>query len=762
MRIMLVSVAPWCASGYGTVTARLARSLKKDGHEVAIAAVFGLKGGQTDWEGIPVFPEGQFISQADVILAHIDFWKPDFVMSLWDLWHTDGFGGESFKWVAWVPIDHEPLSYVYKDRLVYTWKVLAMSQHGKKQLDEAGVENELIPIGISKNYYQDDGGRKAWREAFGIGKDVFVYGIVGLNAYWPSRKGFDRLLEAYKTVRDERPNTLLYLHTTSHATSDPHFDLNRIAEVIGLDKDAYMFSDPYPLFLGYDEANMRAMYNSFDCFVLPTQGEGFGIPVLEAQACGVPVIATDCTSMPELTQEDMRILVPGKKYIGVGYAAQWDVDPDKLTEAMIKAYDQLSKPCDCHAGTCDGYPWRRIVSTFAKNYDWDHLYAELWQPFLARVKSELETPAPATISGQGVEFGEKLSGNTSSSVYKARYEEQDVVISIDGGHGGKRFDDRIAIMDKLDHPGIPKVIAHFGNEFGRTCLVQEYRGEPVDMNLPLETRWDIYNQVVKIVDYLHQHNIAHRDIKFENVVVDGYGKASLVDYGWAIEDKDGYWMTADSTETKIAPDSAPTGLRILLQELIPEDDVRKDLALSSSTGSVKSYADMGLGMEFERDNQVRWDIMKPSVRDKKVLDIGCNAGWFVRKALEEGALSAIGIDKDEAIIRAARELVQLGRFLAIDIDTPDATTKALFGNVDIVFALSVVMHLKHPEHLWELIDKHQAEEVYFEPPTVGQYGSTTTTEDWIVSFRRKGWAARVLGLSDRQRPILHLQRNYGN
>src|SRR5690606_30727773 len=49
-----------------------------------------------------------------------------------------------------------------------------------------------------------------------------------------------------------------------------------------------------------DEEDKPAVYRGAACFVFPSRYEGFGLPPLEAMACGVPVVTTDVTSLPEV------------------------------------------------------------------------------------------------------------------------------------------------------------------------------------------------------------------------------------------------------------------------------------------------------------------------------------------------------------------------------------------------------------------------------------------------------------------------------
>ncbi|HHK5705615.1 TPA: glycosyltransferase family 4 protein, partial [Serratia marcescens] len=64
------------------------------------------------------------------------------------------------------------------------------------------------------------------------------------------------------------------------------------------------------------------LYRNAFCFLFPSLYEGFGLPPLEAQACGCPVIASNATAMPEVLGESAILVDP--------------LNDDALTEAMEK------------------------------------------------------------------------------------------------------------------------------------------------------------------------------------------------------------------------------------------------------------------------------------------------------------------------------------------------------------------------------------------------------------------------------------------
>lgn len=57
------------------------------------------------------------------------------------------------------------------------------------------------------------------------------------------------------------------------------------------------------LLIGITDAQLHMLYNAAMAFVYPSQYEGFGIPLLQAMACGCPIVALDISSSREVTKD---------------------------------------------------------------------------------------------------------------------------------------------------------------------------------------------------------------------------------------------------------------------------------------------------------------------------------------------------------------------------------------------------------------------------------------------------------------------------
>src|SRR5690606_13344070 len=108
-----------------------------------------------------------------------------------------------------------------------------------------------------------------------------------------SRKGLPELFEAFSIFRTRHPDARLYVHSLQ-TTEYGGPDLKAMADEYGI--EPYVrFADPYKLHMGIDIETMNMIYNAMDVFCRPSRGEGFGIPIIEAQSSGTPVIVTDST-----------------------------------------------------------------------------------------------------------------------------------------------------------------------------------------------------------------------------------------------------------------------------------------------------------------------------------------------------------------------------------------------------------------------------------------------------------------------------------
>jgi len=110
-------------------------------------------------------------------------------------------------------------------------------------------------------------------------------------------------------------------------------------------------------------------------------GEGFGIPALEAQACGTPVIVTDFSAQSELVAPDAGFKVEGQLWWDELQKADFATPMiEQIVEKLRFAYEHRDKLEERLAGPC---------REFALGYDADTVMRDYWVPALAEIEDRL-------------------------------------------------------------------------------------------------------------------------------------------------------------------------------------------------------------------------------------------------------------------------------------------------------------------------------------------------------------------------------------
>jgi glycosyltransferase involved in cell wall biosynthesis len=190
----------------------------------------------------------------------------------------------------------------------------------------------------------------------------------------PSRKGLREALLAWRKFVNAVPDALLYLHTDAHGRCG--IPLTNLVAQLGLGNHV-QFVDDYHYVTGQvTSADLNLAYNAADVLLNPSMGEGFGIPILEAQAAGTPVIVTDWTAMPEICFAGWR--VGGTPFMTYQNAMQMLPSVDEIVGALHAAHTHRSSEV-----------LRHQARTGALAYAIDRVYRECWQPLLGSIAADL-------------------------------------------------------------------------------------------------------------------------------------------------------------------------------------------------------------------------------------------------------------------------------------------------------------------------------------------------------------------------------------
>lgn len=233
-----------------------------------------------------------------------------------DILHVPGFDAPFFKPCPVVLTVHDLIGRIFPHNLPpvsrFYWSfwlprsirwadvIIADSECTKEDLirwaEVSPEQVHVVYLGVDSSFYplQDEQALEAVRVRYKLPKEFILY----VGTIEP-RKGLDTLLIAYAKLANEIPQDLVIAGKQGWYTQS----LFKLVETYKLGQRVH--------FIGYvADDDLPRIYNLATLFVYPSRYEGFGLPPLEAMACGVPVICSNAASLPEVVGDAAWLIPP--------------------------------------------------------------------------------------------------------------------------------------------------------------------------------------------------------------------------------------------------------------------------------------------------------------------------------------------------------------------------------------------------------------------------------------------------------------------
>lgn len=184
-----------------------------------------------------------------------------------------------------------------------------------------GKKINVIPVGVSEKYcpIKDQSVIEEVKNRYGIEQKYILY----VGNFKP-HKNVHTLIKAYNRLPNEIKDD--YQLVLGGKKDRFYIEIGQLIGKLKI-KQNVVFTD----FIS--EEHLPVLYSGAEMFVFPSLYEGFGLPILEAMACGIPVISSDSSSLPEVVG-DAGILVDAKSVKGLSRAISTVLQDDKLRDEL--------------------------------------------------------------------------------------------------------------------------------------------------------------------------------------------------------------------------------------------------------------------------------------------------------------------------------------------------------------------------------------------------------------------------------------------
>ena len=369
-KLLWRSDSPLAVSGYALMTALFAPRVAALGYEVVISAPSSYRGKPLEYGDCLIIGGARDPHGNDVLAGDYQAHKADLLLTLCDLFalYPSASDIAGMNAAHLVPVDTEPAGEIDVATLRDGGGTpIAISEHGRRMLAAEGCDPLYIPHGIETGLFTPGDPPEG----------PFTVGINAVNKDLSVRKRIPSQMLAFARFRERHPEARLKIHSAAQAS--PGLNLRAVAGRLGI-ADAVDWPDLYSYMTSAIPAEaMAAWYRDLDV-LSNCANEGFGLAVLEAQSCGVPVVVSDCSAGPELCGAGWK--VPGDLEWTDGHNAWWLNPYPRAIEAAYENAWQAREDGKMPA-------MRAKARTFAEGYDADLVLSTFWKPALERLEAGL-------------------------------------------------------------------------------------------------------------------------------------------------------------------------------------------------------------------------------------------------------------------------------------------------------------------------------------------------------------------------------------
>lgn len=354
-RVLFLTEAAYLNTGYATYSKNILNHMKATNkYELAELSVYGSaedsRRNLIPWRNYPNLPDSSTSDNEKNIYnsnpsnvfgawrferACLDF-KPDVVLTIRDFWMDSFVHNSPFRRIfkrIWMPtVDAAPQNEEWIDQFCDCEAILTYSDWAKDVIDKqsGGAANTIGSASPSASHeYQMFVDKGKAKESMGFSSDCKIIGTVMRNQ---RRKLFPDLIKAFSKYLKETGDKKTYLHIHS-SYPDGGWDFGELLhanEVSSRVFFTYVCNNPEcgaveiskfndarkscgecrnftstqsNVSSGVDDGVLAKIYNMYDLYIQCANSEGFGLPQVEAAACGVPIACTNYSAMEDIVKK---------------------------------------------------------------------------------------------------------------------------------------------------------------------------------------------------------------------------------------------------------------------------------------------------------------------------------------------------------------------------------------------------------------------------------------------------------------------------